>query len=102
MHTPTQTSSELEMSYTKEDFSRDWDEICRMAASDKPDDIHQLVQWEMARTHKALVEYWVQVEKVCGLSWFDLDTKHLALKILGIQVQCISDVIDASGVFLVL
>ena len=68
MHTPTQTSSELEMSYTKEDFSRDWDEICRMAASDKPDNIHQLVQWEMARTHKALVEYWVQVEKVCGLS----------------------------------
>ncbi|THU83943.1 hypothetical protein K435DRAFT_688587 [Dendrothele bispora CBS 962.96] len=49
--------------YTKEDFAHDWEEMCRMSASEKPDDIHELVQWEMARTHKSLIEYWGQVEK---------------------------------------
>ncbi|KAF5392644.1 hypothetical protein D9757_001009 [Collybiopsis confluens] len=51
------------MPYTQEDFQRDYAEMCRLALPAKPDDPFKMVQWEMARSHKAFIEYWIQIEK---------------------------------------
>ncbi|KAI0916310.1 hypothetical protein AcV5_003283 [Taiwanofungus camphoratus] len=51
------------MPYTQEDLTRDLGKISELAAPAKPDDAFLKVQWEMARTHKAIIQYWVQVHK---------------------------------------
>ncbi|CCL99513.1 uncharacterized protein FIBRA_01531 [Fibroporia radiculosa] len=51
------------MVYTTEDFNRDLAKMTELARGDKPTDIFLWVQWEMARTHRALVVFWLQVRK---------------------------------------
>ncbi|PCH38905.1 hypothetical protein WOLCODRAFT_158436 [Wolfiporia cocos MD-104 SS10] len=52
------------MSYSADDFARDFHIMCKLAKRLKPNDIFDWVQWEMARTHKAIIQWWIQVEKV--------------------------------------
>ncbi|EGO21380.1 hypothetical protein SERLADRAFT_399098 [Serpula lacrymans var. lacrymans S7.9] len=51
------------MAYTQEKFNQDLAKIAELASPAKPTDIYYKIQWEMARTHKCLIDYWVQVQK---------------------------------------
>jgi len=51
------------MTYTNENLREDLAKISKFAAPARPDDVFAKVQWEMARTHQCLIEYWLSVEK---------------------------------------
>lgn len=53
----------LHMAYAQQTLLDDLEKMRGFATVPKPQDIYTWVQWEMARTHVAIIEFWLQVQK---------------------------------------
>ncbi|KAF9807125.1 hypothetical protein IEO21_08378 [Rhodonia placenta] len=51
------------MTYAQQTLLDDLEKMRGFATVPKPQDLYTWVQWEMARTHVAIIEFWLQVQK---------------------------------------